>query len=334
MTTLEERQALSRFIYDRSWTPLWGAYLYPLRYFGPERSTNPNDYLEVIRVLEVGETDIGITRGGGLFARDHDCCRRRQEEIDRIVDLFNLVLCELCLHDLVSLPVTDPDIQSGKLVGKHASITGGWGSHGDRSWGPYALLCSDPGDMSGSGNLYWPPNFYWTPFSEAVLDQIDSLSAAVRLGSVSSTLPSLLVSASHYASRHNIGETITNAWMICEQLLSDRWDDYVGTLVDKGRRARLEDRRTYSVAVQAEVLHTAGVMAGDLYRLLQEARKVRNDLVHKAVLGHDAAALSMEALRAMLQWVGIDASRLQGYLSQSGGIGQPIEALDPGFRFR
>ena len=67
---LSERLPLGRFVFDTAWTPLKGAHMHPLRFFAVDRSKDPNDYLEVLEVVEVDGTNVAITRGGGLFVRD------------------------------------------------------------------------------------------------------------------------------------------------------------------------------------------------------------------------------------------------------------------------
>jgi hypothetical protein len=121
---VRETLPLARFIYDTAWTPLWGAYLYPLRYFAPERSTDPNDYLEVVCVTSVCGKNVAITRGGGLFVRVPGV-ERTEEAVDNVVTVLNCLLCEFALEGLTSSPITDIDVQDGKLIGRHASITGG-----------------------------------------------------------------------------------------------------------------------------------------------------------------------------------------------------------------
>ena len=121
---------LGRFVYEASWTPVRGAYILPLRFFAPDRTQNPNDYLEVVSVVEVGGINFAITRGGGLFVRDKGQYKT-PEQVERLVSLFNLLLAEFALLGLASHPLTDIELQIGRLIGRHASITGGWGSFGE-----------------------------------------------------------------------------------------------------------------------------------------------------------------------------------------------------------
>ena len=326
---------LGRFVYATEWTPLRGAYLYPLRYFDIERSYEPNDYLEVIRVIAAGGRDVAITRGGGLFVRMRDMTFS-VEEAERIAAVLNLVQCEFALHGLVSHPVVDSDVQAGKLIGRHASITGGYGSFGERTWGPYALLTAIPADVGTplgvQANPYWPPNFYWTTHDPGILDQLGDLPMSTRLEVISPTLPSLVVAACHHAARHNIAETILASWIVCEEILSGVWDLHV-EVADDSRRKRLRDARTYSVSVRLEVLLTAGILDEETYSVLHVARKVRNDLAHRSAMSQMAAGHCVEALRAMLQHVGISTERLHGYSIGTGGIGSPQVMLEPGFQF-
>jgi hypothetical protein len=333
-----ERLPLSRFIYEPSWTPVRGTYLYPLKLLDvDELPTDPNDYLEVIRVIPVTGVDVAITRGGGLFVRDRGQYSTPQA-IDALVNILNILTCEFTLAGLVSQPVTDIDVQSGKLIGQHISITGGWGSFGDRTWGPYALLCMTPRDMSApyrtTANPYWPPYFYWTAHSpKGIVAAVEKLENAPLLSAVAPALPSLVAAAAFHAARHNLSETIINSWVVVELILYQRWIDHLTSLSDSARRRRLKDTRTYSAGVQAEVLLAAGLIQDNTYGKVQSARKTRNDFAHRGDASADGAAQCMEAMRAMLSLLGVRIDRLSGYSYQSGGIGSPTTELESEFPF-
>jgi hypothetical protein len=334
---ISERLPLSRFIFEPSWTPVRGTYLHPLKLLDvDELPTDPNDYLEVIRVFPVTGVDVAITRGGGLFVRDRGQYSSPQA-IDQLVNIFNMLTCEFTLAGLVSQPVTDLDLQSGKLIGQHISIAGGWGSFGDRTWGPHALLCVTPRDISApyrtEANPWWPPYFYWTSSPKGVMPSVETLANAPLLSAVAPGLPSLVAAAAFHAARHNLSETIINSWVVVELILYQQWNDHLTSLSNSARRRRLKDTRTYSAGVQAEVLLTAGLMQDDTYDKVQAARKTRNDFAHRGDASADGAAHCMEAMRAMLRLLGVHTDRLSGYSYQSGGPGLPTTELEPEFPF-
>jgi hypothetical protein len=330
---IRESLPLARFIDERSWTPLKGTYLNPLRSFG-HRSNDPNAFLEVVTVIKVKGTDMAITRGSGLFVRDRGQYST-PESRDALAALFNLVLCELAFHNVASQPVTDVDIQDGRLIGRYASIIGGFDWFTERTYGPHTLLLSRP------GGDHWAPNFYWHEYYWAqndgsvrtVLDAFGSPENGLALESLSPTLPTLLVAAVYHAFRHHLGEAIVTAWIVCEQILSHLWDRHVTNIEDPARRKRLEDSRTYSASVQAEVLLTKGELDNETYRLVQSARKLRNDLAHRSLMGHDAVDQCTVAMGAMLRKIGLRTDTLPCYMRRNGGGRQPERPLEPDFPF-
>ncbi len=307
-----------------------------LRFFGTDRATDPNDYLEVLQVVDALGTDVAVTRGGGLFVRmDRPIA---VDDAEAIAITLTLVLCEFAIRGLFSHPITDIDVQSGKLIGRHASITGGFGMFGDRTWGPYALLATESADVGASSGMgrndYWPPNFYWFVVDPNVLDGLDGVPNAARLRDVSPTLPALLVAAAYHARRHSIAETILASWIVTEEILSSAWDGYVAGLGDGARRKRLKDYRIYTASVQTEALLTAGVLHVETYEVVHQVRKVRNDLAHRSVMSQQAASACLEAMRVMLRRLAIATDHFQGWTYQSGGAGAPAVELEPEFPFK
>lgn len=334
---IRESIPLGRFIYDTAWTPLKGTYILPLKFFAPDRTLDPNDYLEVIKVLDVSGTDFAITRGGGMFVRDKGQYQSRQSH-ERLVSLFNLLLAEFAFQGLASHPVTDIEVQSAKLIGRHASITGGWGSFADRTWGPYVLLAMSKRDLGApygrAGNDYWPMNFYWAPHDPSTLERIVGTPNALRLRDISLTLPTLLVAAIYHTTRHDLPEGIVNSWIVCEELLSFLWDQYVGQISEKERRVRLNDSRSYSSALRIEVLLIAGKLPSNLCAILQEARHWRNALAHRAAMAQEAVEICNRAMCDLLKHVGLPVERLPRFSYQGGGIAIPQVVLDPEFPFK
>jgi hypothetical protein len=335
---VNETLPLGRFNFDPDWTPVLGTYIVPLVFFAADRSNDPNDYLVVERVATVKNSDVAITRGGGLYVRD--CGQYNDPESrQKLANLLNIVLAEMAFQGLVSEPVTNLDIQTGHLIGRHVSIPGGWGSHAIRTWGPHWLLAPVPRELAdnypGYGNATcWPPNAFWMPHDPSILQRIDGMSASLRLDEISSSLPTLLVAAVYHASRHNFAESILSSWIVAEEILSYVWDQYVASVTSSARQKRLEDSRTYTAAVRAEILHSIGTLDETIYDLLSAARKARNELAHRALVRQEAASTCIDTMRAMLQRIGLETERLPAYPHTFGGSGQPRNALEPSVEFR
>lgn len=324
---------LGRFVYNREWTPLRGAYIHPHRYFG-ERSLDPNDYLEVVKVVtDVGGVDVAVTRGGGMFVR---APIKEGADPDQVAAVLNLLLCELTFAGLWSQPVAGHDAQVGKLIGRHAAIFGGSGEFAERTWGPSALLASDPGSagMGPDENLYWPPFFYWLTWDPAVLDHLDGAPTATALAEISPTLPGLVVAAEYHAARHNLAETISTCWFVTEQLIFKLWQEYIEAIDDSARRKRLSDFRTYTAAVQIETLQATGQIDDDLARQLHLGRKVRNDMAHRAAMSMDAASESLTTMQRSLQRLGFPIERLPGWAWYGSAYTYHDAEVEPEFSFR
>ena len=81
------------------------------------------------------------------------------------------------------------------------------------------------------------------------------------------------------------GEAITLAWVVCEQLLSMMWEEFLNETKSKGRmpkrrRGKLEGR-DFTASSITEVLELNGIINYDLYLSLEAARKSRNKWAHE-----------------------------------------------------
>jgi hypothetical protein len=184
-----------------------------------------------------------------------------------------------------------------------------------------------------SPNPYWPVNFYWTTVEPVVLNQVGGLRNARILLEIGDEVPALTCAAVAHAARHNVGETILAAWLVCESILTSEWRKHLATIRDSGRRKRLEDFRIYSASVQLETLFTAGKLTEPVYSALHAARKIRNDLAHSAKMTQQGASVALDAMRSALGLVGVSGPQI-GYVFQGGGIGAPVDEFDPEFPFR
>jgi hypothetical protein len=82
---------------------------------------------------------------------------------------------------------------------------------------------------------------------------------------------------------------LINYWTIIERLLNDLWNQMQrdfqahrgADFIDRKRRDRLEDRRTFNASVMSEMLSFLDYIPKDLYDDMSTVRKVRNDWMHK-----------------------------------------------------
>lgn len=298
-----------------------------------ERPNDPNDYLEVIRVIEANGNDVAVTRGGGLYVRCADNYQDSQEDMQRYAETFNIIACEISLEGHFARPITDYDIGPAKLIGNYIGTWGGAGWFAETHWQPFMILATEPRLLRPAG-LMWAPNGSWfLSDSLGLLDRVCQFRNVNILSTVSADLPVLICAAIYHAARHNAAESITTGWISCEVILSYWWDEYVSAIQDKRQRERLRDQRTYTAAVQTEVLLTAGRITRDLYDVLNSARQIRNTLAHRGKARLTDAEKVIAALSATLKTLGISADRI-GWSYGRGGIGQPSPVAEPDFEFR
>jgi hypothetical protein len=124
---------------------------------------------------------------------------------------------------------------------------------------------------------------------EVVEHSLDMLDAILANGDAA--LVQLIEAAYMAACRQRekrFGEAVVLGWGVCEQLISLTWEKLLedaksstGTnRMPKDRREKLTGR-DYTASVMVEMLEINGRIDRELYRLLEVARKARNDWAHK-----------------------------------------------------
>ena len=82
-----------------------------------------------------------------------------------------------------------------------------------------------------------------------------------------------------------LGEAITLAWAVCEQLVSTAWErllnDTTGSDRMTGPRKKKLKGRDYTASVMTEVLELENRIRHDLYSHIEEARRARNRWAHE-----------------------------------------------------
>lgn len=286
---------------------LIGTYLFPYVLFDGFDYDDPFSAIEIIEEVFVDNEKILITRNGGLFVKpnedfsdalisqsftENDINEKLQFE-DKFVKYANRVVCEFCVSEIVTEPVTQVHVSRASLIDNHALIT--QGSGGRES---YYYRTVDPYNQVLTGK--WITNRI-VPIEK--LSKVSKLSCTSRLLNVSSALPDFIASAYYNFSTQNLSESMLSSWIVVEQIIDYLWGEYVRELQNSKREKRLRDTRTYSSAVRIEVLFMSGELSNQEYEMFQKARKSRNDLAHRALISHDCAYEGMNAMKLAIEHV-------------------------------
>jgi hypothetical protein len=279
---------------------LIGTHLEPLQLFGElfGREEDPMEVIARISVPTTGrETIVLVTRASGLFVERPRDDRPIEDQarlafVQEAVDAFNLLICELNLVGVVSLPASTAEVGRAELVGNSVHLGAAAGAYQRRSL-PRALV---HGARASDFVVAVDPRY---------LGEVDGVPCARQLVDIAYPLPQLVSAAYGFYSRRLLAEALINAWMSTEQILSRHlWKaKYTSLARDPAHEQRLRDHRTFSASVMSEILLTCEAITGDEYDMVQKSRKARNDLVHEGkvnTLGTDAA---MEAMRMMIEKV-------------------------------
>jgi len=284
-----------------------GTYIYPYRLLSRPNWDDPLSATEVIQQIDTSQGKILVTRNGGLFikppaklARDVDLnadpgsdIRAKMAFEEEAAKLFNLVICEYALHEIVSEPATPVHISIGKLIDGHALITGATGGREiylERTLNPSTQL------LQGS---------WRTPlvYDMQITVDVAKLSCASRLDEISENLPALTAGAYSLFSRRQLSEALIDAWIVVEQAIDWFWKRYKNQISDAERKKRLGDSRTYTSAIRIEILHTIGIIDPDLYKLMTTARTHRNKLEHRAKINSDMARETLIAMKSTIEFL-------------------------------
>jgi hypothetical protein len=163
-----------------------------------------------------------------------------------------------------------------------------------------------------------PPLFDWRMSARtsvsvgAIDDSVAALEAVLKLPPETGlALVPLLLLACRALEDHDYAMSLLTSWVVAERLFAIEWQEYLRanrirdaiSFIDRARLTRLEDTRTFTAGVIAEVLSLVGVLDRNTYRTSVRVRKARNDWVHELQpisrqLALEALALGQELLRS------------------------------------
>ena len=251
----------------------------------------PNEIAGRISVTANAEDDVVVTRASGLFV-EHPTIPDRNEALAFVreaVVRFNLVICELNLVGVVSSPASTAEIATAEIGDADVVVRSAAGSMMDRTM-----------PLSARTNSMIQHDFR-LQMDRRILDDIQGVPRARALAAVAPSLPHFVAAAYTFYARRLLAEGLINTWIAIEQILSHMWrQEHVAGAEPGSRRERLTDQRTFSAAVQIEVLQTAGVLDQDLADTLHRARGARNKLAHEGQLVEAGCEAGIDALVKLL----------------------------------
>jgi len=282
-----------------------GTYIYPYCLLTKPNVEDPFSITEVIQQIDTSQGKILVTRNGGLFIEppaelahaDPVNEQAMQEKVafeEKATKLFNLVICEYALHEIVSEPATQAHISAGRLVDGHAIVTsaiGGREIYFERTFMPLIQL------LQGTWQMY-----HRFVDMQITVD-VANLSCASHLAKISESLPALTAGAYSLFSQRQLSEALIDAWIVVEQIIDWLWDEHKNGISDADRKERLADPRTYTSAVRIELLHTIGVLDLGLYTNMTRARTHRNNLAHRATIRLDMASDTLMAMKSTIEFL-------------------------------
>jgi hypothetical protein len=285
-----------------------GTYLYPLLFLAPPDSHGKSSGTEIIDTIASHEGEIVVTRMGGLFTpippallgrvwttEHHLVWNHLQAQLDfeqSTCRVFNLLACELCTWGRVVEPASPAFLAIGQISNGKLDVQQFEGAevpYFDRILYPAAARRDD--DVFLVASLRTDPD---------VLGKSRSLATAKMLAEVSPSLPTFVAAAYSLYSQHRFAEAIIDAWIVCEQMIDGIWERFRKGINGRARQKRLDDNRTFSMAVRLELLFSEGLLREAQYEAFQVARKHRNDLAHRARIGAFAARETVNCLRMLL----------------------------------
>ncbi|MEO3691000.1 hypothetical protein [Roseateles paludis] len=277
----------------------------PLDQWAPtleEINSREYDYVKLHRMstyVDVGIApySMGVCFDGTLVLPATPALRERESSLA----LFNRTLAELLVGGIYCEAVTPDDVGYGSL-----SFTGYVRMHGGAGGDAATFHRAARSKHIGTLDVISLLN----PESIAV----DDLQASVargrellqRLGEI--PREQLLYGATFYV-RKQWAESLINIWTTTERLVEIAWQKYVVVAFgkpSKGRRAFLDDHRTWPVSAKLEVLLQKGMLPVSVLDTLDRVRKARNDFAHRGAMPDHAVATS--ALDGCFQLASLCAS--------------------------
>jgi len=221
---------------------------------------------------------------------------------EQIVNTFNVLACHLYfVQRVVCAPISFKSLGNGTLLStqttKYAIILGAGGSgeiYTNRLMKEATSIIKGKSDVTALLS-------HRADYGCIDVKTMSNCTAVSQLYAIDNSLPRLVVGAYSLYSQGLLPECVLDAWSVMEVIIFSFWEKHVNQF-DSSRKKRLNDTRTYSAAVQIEVLQTLGPKVHN-WDKIQESRKIRNNQTHSLRINPDDANTVMETLTNFLSIV-------------------------------
>ena len=122
---------------------------------------------------------------------------------------------------------------------------------------------------------------------------------------------SILLNGVTYHIHHQWAQSLTNLWVAIEQVISHIWETKIvessKPVSITGRKDFLKDHKSWSVSTRSELLFQCKTIDRFSYQHISQARKARNDFIHRGVMpSRNASIAAIEGLFRLISRVNSD----------------------------
>jgi len=197
-------------------------------------------------------------------------------EPGKALKIFNRVFFEMLLGGIYTEGAAPSDICSGWLFN-----TGYTRLHGGRSRNSALHFALRDKTASISDNIVLLDR---KPITLAALERAIKRGRNILSKSEPISHEVALAGTTHYVAGA-LAEALTCLWTCVEQLVSKIWRDEVEAKAHgdsiPNRSSFLKDYRVWTTSARIELLFQKGILRVETYRYLNEARKARNEFIHR-----------------------------------------------------
>lgn len=263
------------------------------------------DYVKLCRLscfIDIGirPFSLGISFDGSLVLPASPDLSTRESALNK----FNETLGILLLGGIYSEAVQPTDISFGKLFfDGYIKIRPFGKEYGREALFHQSIQTKCVGDLDAIKLLH--PQV----ISKAEIEEAYK-KGKIYFSKIDKLSPSLLLNGTSHYVKHQWGESIVFLWTSIEQVVNIIWskeiveNNFDNDSLIEGRNKFLKDFRIWTTSTKIELLYQKGFIKNEQYKLLNKARKSRNDFAHNGKeLTQENAKYALDSLFSLISLV-------------------------------